>query len=56
MQKEKQELIDSIRRLDIVQLTHELSMKSYHQKTADRLDKHFRLSLEAILLDVLINK
>lgn len=56
MQKEKQKLIETIRTLDIAQLTHELSMEAYHQKAADRLDKLFRASLEAILLDVLINK
>lgn len=56
MQKEKQLLINEIRNLDIAQLTHELSMEAYHQKTADRLDKLFRLRLEAILLDVLVNK
>ena len=56
MEREKQDLIDQIRRLDIAQLCHELSMEAYHQSTADRLDKLFRLSLEAILLDVRVNK
>ncbi len=56
MKKEKQLLVEEIRRLDIAQLTHEISMEMYKQCTADRVEACYRLSLEAIYLDILLNK
>lgn len=52
----KQLLIAEIHEMNIIDLLHKLSMASYKTDVSERLQRHFRLSLEAIYLDTLLNQ